>query len=244
MKPGFCFLFRNNVSFKSVSGESNAVTPEMVAAWNETTFPTLVSNYSLENVYNADEYGLFYQCLPNKSYQLKTEKYSGGKHSKIRITGLAAANAFGSKLPMFVVGKAKKPRCFKNIKTLPCRYRAQKKSWMDGVLFEEWLRDLNKTFKSEKRKVSLIIDNCLAHPIVDNLSHVKMVFLPLNTASVSQPMYQSIIGCLKAHYRKRLVKLILRSLDSNKPLPKVILLTALQLLASVWNEVSQATIVN
>ena len=100
----------------------------MVAAWNETTLPTLLPNYSLENVYIADEYGLFYQCLTNKSYQLKTEKCSGGKHSKIRITGLAAANAVGSKLPMFVISKAKKPRCFKNIKTLPCRYRAQKKA--------------------------------------------------------------------------------------------------------------------
>ena len=188
----------------------------MVAAWNETTLPTLVSNYSLENVYNADEYGLFYQCLPNKCYQLKTEKCYGGKHSKRRIAGLAAANAVSSKLPMFVIGKAKKPRGFKNIKTLPYRYRAQKKSGMDGVLFQEWVRDLNKMFESEKRKVALIIDNCPAHPIIDHLSHVKLVFLPPNTTSVSQPMDQGIIRCLKANYRKRVVKLILRSLDSNR----------------------------
>ena len=57
-------------------------------------------------------------------------------------------------------------------------------------------------------------------------------------------MDQGIIRCLKANYIKRLVKLILRSLDFNKPLPKVSLLTALQLLASAWNEVSQAIIVN
>ena len=111
---------------------------------------------------------------------------------------------------------------------------------MDDVLFEEWVRDLNKKFESEKRKVELIIDNCPAHPISDNLSHIKLVFLPPNTTSVSQPMDQGIIRCLKANrkYRKRLVKLILPSLDSNKPLPKVSLLTALQLLALAWNEVS------
>ena len=215
----------------------------MVAAWNETTLPTLPSNYSLENIYKADEYGLFYQCLPNKSYQLKTEKCSGGKHRKIRITCLAATNAVGSNLLMFVIGKAKKPRCFKNTKTLPCKYRAQKKSWMDGVLFDEWVRDLNKKFESEKRKVALIIDNCLAHPIIDNLPLIKLVFLPPNTTSVSKLMDQSI-RCLKVNYRKQLVKLILRSLGSNKPLPRVSLLTALQLLASAWNEVSQATIVS
>ena len=42
----------------------------------------------------------------------------------------------------------------------------------------------------------------------------------------------------------RLVKLILCSLDSYKPLPKVSFLTPLQLLVSAWNEVSQTTIVN
>ena len=115
---------------------------------------------------------------------------------------------------------------------------------MDGVLFEEWVRDLNKKFESEKTKVGLIIDNCPAHPIINNLSHIKLLFLPPNTTSVSQPMGQGILRCYKANYRKRLVKLILCSLDSNKPLPKVSLLTALQLLASAWNKVSQATIVN
>ena len=139
-KPGFYFLFRSNVYFKTVSGESKAVTSEMVAGWNDTTLPTLLSDYDLENIYNDDEFDLFYQCLPDKSYQFKTEKCSGGKHSKIRITGLAAANAVGNKLPMFVIGKAKNPRCFKNIKKLPCRDRSQRKTWMDSVLFEEWVR--------------------------------------------------------------------------------------------------------
>ena len=72
--------------------------PEMVAGWNEITLPTLLSNFDLENIYNANKFGLFYQCLPDKSYQLKTENCSGGKHSKIRITGLVAANAVGNKL--------------------------------------------------------------------------------------------------------------------------------------------------
>ena len=140
-KPGFYFLFRNNVSFKTVSRESKAVMPEMVTGWNETTLPTLISNYGLENIYNANKFGLFYQCLPDKSYQLKTEKCSGGKHSKIRIIGLAAANAVGNKLPMFVIGK--------NIKKLPCRYRSQRKSWMESLLFEEWVRDVNKKFHAK-----------------------------------------------------------------------------------------------
>ena len=131
----------------------------------------MLSNYGLENIYDANEFGLFYQCLPDKSYHLKTEKCLGGKPSKIRITGLAAANAVGNKLPMFVIGKTKNPRCFKNIKKLPCRYRSQRKSWMDSVLFEEWVRDVNKKFQAEGRKVALIIDNCPAYPIIARICH-------------------------------------------------------------------------
>ena len=126
---------RNDISFKTVSGESKSVTPEMVNAWSEMSLPTYLSNYDLEDIYNADEFGLFYQCLPNKTYLLKLERYYVGKLSKIRIASMTAANATGNKLPMFIIGKAKNPRCFKNVKFLPCRYRNQRKSWMDGKIF-------------------------------------------------------------------------------------------------------------
>ena len=41
-----------------------------------------------------------------------------------------------------------------------------------------------KTFKV--KEVVLIIDNCPPNPIIDNLSHAKLVFLSLCTTSVSQ----------------------------------------------------------
>ena len=107
---------------------------------------------------------------------MKTGKCSGGKHSKNRINGLAAVNVVGNKLSAFAIGKAKNPRCFENIKKLLCRYRSQRKSWMDSVLFEEWVRDVNERFQAEGRKVTLIIDNCLAHPAIENLSHKKLFF--------------------------------------------------------------------
>ena len=109
----------------------------MTAPWNETTLPTLLSNCNLEDMFNTDEFGLFYQCLPSKTYHLSGGKSSGGNNSKVRLTGTAAASETGEKLKMFVIGKSKKPRCFKNVNQLPCRYRAQKKSWMTGVSFEE-----------------------------------------------------------------------------------------------------------
>ena len=105
---------RFNVSFKTVSAESNAYTDEMVAPWEQTTLPTILSKYDLNQIYNADEFGLFYRNQLYKSLHLKNENCVGGKHSKLRLTGLTVANAVGEKLPLFVIGKSKKPRCFKH----------------------------------------------------------------------------------------------------------------------------------
>ena len=40
----------------------------MVAPWNETTLPALLSKYDLKDIFNADGFDLFYQCLPNKTF--------------------------------------------------------------------------------------------------------------------------------------------------------------------------------
>ena len=38
----------------------SVLTGEMTALWNETTLPTLLSNYKLESIFNADEIDLFF----------------------------------------------------------------------------------------------------------------------------------------------------------------------------------------
>ena len=80
---------RYNISLKEVSGESKSVTREMTAASKETSLPTILSRYELKDIYNADDFGLFYQGLSKKTLHLKSEKCSGGKYSKLRLTGMA-----------------------------------------------------------------------------------------------------------------------------------------------------------
>ncbi|XP_065647138.1 tigger transposable element-derived protein 4-like [Hydra vulgaris] len=235
---------RNGISFKIISGESAAVTNNMTASWNETTLPTLLLNYKLENIFNADEFGLFYQCLPNKTYHLSQEKCFGGKNSKVRLTGIAAGSATGEKLPMFVIGKSKNPRCFKHIKQLPCTYKNQLKSWMTGDLFTEWVMKLDSFFRAQDRKVALLVDNCSAHPHIEGLSNINLIFFPPNTTSVLQPMDQGVIRSLKAHYRHKIVRLCIKAVDNNEPMPKISILQAMKDLVSSWNAVSKETVIN
>lgn len=78
--------------------------------------------------------------MTNKKCQPKSEKCPGGKLSKVCTTGMTAANAVGDKILMFVIGKAQKPCCFKSVAdSLPIL--TSRKGLMDGVLFEEWVRE-------------------------------------------------------------------------------------------------------
>ena len=87
--------------------------------------------------------------------------------AKLRLTGLVAANAVEEKLPLFVIGKSKKPRCFKHIKHLPCRYRSQKKSWMAAFCLRNGFVRLIDAFpkKDEKLLYWLVIDQP-THPLI------------------------------------------------------------------------------
>ena len=183
----------------------------MSSSWSETILPTILSNYKLEDIFNADEFGLFYQYLPDKTCHLNGEKCSRGKKSKVTLTEMAAASATGEKLPMFVIWKSKNLRCFKNIKHLPCEYISKKKSWMNNEIFEEWVRKLNRKFRADDQKIAFIIGNYPAHPSISNLTNVQIVFLPPNLTSILQPMDQGVIRSLKARYRGGVVRLLRRA---------------------------------
>jgi hypothetical protein len=96
----------------------------------------LIEGYEPRNIFNADETGLFYSLLPNKTLAFKGEKCHGGKLSKERLTVLYCCNSDGSeKLQPVVIGKFAKPRCFKHVHSLPCRYCNSKKAWITVDLF-------------------------------------------------------------------------------------------------------------
>ena len=116
---------------------------EMTNAWKEITLQNILNNYAKTDIYNADKFGLFCKPLPKKTFHLKDEKCTGGKRSKIRVTGLAPSNMNGDKLPIFVIGKLKKSRCFKRVKKLPCYYQRQNKNWMNSTLSENWIKELD-----------------------------------------------------------------------------------------------------
>ncbi|XP_046588037.1 tigger transposable element-derived protein 4-like [Neodiprion lecontei] len=144
------FKKRNDIAFKNICGESNSVDNNECSEWIKN-LPVLLHDYTPDDVFNADEAGLFYKCLPDKTFTFKGQPCHGGKLSKDRVTVLVCANMSGNeKLPLLLIGKSKSPRCFKGIKTLPVNYQNNKKAWMTSDLFVDWLKKVNADMRAQK----------------------------------------------------------------------------------------------
>ena len=145
---------------------------------------------------------------------------------------------------MLVIGKSKNPHAFKRVKQLPVKYRANKKAWMTADLFTEWIRNVDKTMRRQKCQILMVVDNCPAHPNINDLENVKLAFLPPNTTLKMQPCDAGIINSMKAYYRKKLISQIIDAYDEGKPF-SFDLLDALFTLCSAWvNDVTKTTIRN
>ena len=61
------FKTRHNLCHKSISGKEGDMNTASVDQWRKEALPILLNGYTDNQIYNGDETGLYYQCLPNKT---------------------------------------------------------------------------------------------------------------------------------------------------------------------------------
>ncbi|CAF2117994.1 unnamed protein product [Rotaria magnacalcarata] len=97
--------------------KASNVDDSTVEEWTQR-LSTILDGFNENDVFNADETGLFYRATPDHSLVLSKEECKGGKKSKERLTVLLCSNLTGTeKLKPVVIGRSQRPRCFKNITT-------------------------------------------------------------------------------------------------------------------------------
>lgn len=137
------FKYRHGMRFLKICGEILSSDTTNITAFIHR-FRGKIQEMGLTNhqIYNADESGLYYRLLPDKTYVSACEKSAlGRKIKKKRITFLLCANAEGShKTTPLIIGKFKKPRCFKNFDN-PLLYANSKSAWMTSNIFYDWFHD-------------------------------------------------------------------------------------------------------
>ena len=94
--------------------------------------PEIVRGYELKDIWNADETGLFWRALPDKSLSVKKGRCKGGKYAKQRLLLIVNAHHYWKK---------PKTKLFKNVKDkrrlCGSYYYANKKAWLDSEFMEE-----------------------------------------------------------------------------------------------------------
>ncbi len=107
---------------------------------------------------------------------LARKLFEGRKQNKEWIILAICCNGDGSdRLPLWVIGKYKNPRCFKNINknTLRCQYRNNSSTWMMREIFLEWLKGFDLHVSG--CKVLFIMDNFSGHIPLDQLpNHIQL----------------------------------------------------------------------
>ena len=246
---------RHGILHKRMHGEKQDADTDAAKDWTSSVLPELLSKYGPDDIYNADETGLYYRATPDGTLAFKEESVCGSKKAMDRVTALVCSNMSGTdKKKLMIIGKSANPRCFKGIKvqSLPVDYKHNKNAWMTSSLFTEWIEEWDKQLRRERRKILLLVDNCSAHPRIPGLTNIELHFLPPNTTSIIQPMDQGVIKNLKTLYRKEVLSSIISEMDdqngSNETAVKIArqisILSAIYMIAKSWDSVTSTTISN
>ncbi|KAJ8882975.1 hypothetical protein PR048_014814 [Dryococelus australis] len=106
------FKVRHGISCDKIICKSVSVDPKSVSEW----LPLLqhvLSRYQPHDVYNADELGMFYNLMPDRTHAVKEDMCKGTKRSKEHLTVLYYNMDGSDKMKPLIICKFKKPRGFK-----------------------------------------------------------------------------------------------------------------------------------
>lgn len=251
------FKQRHGIRQLDISGETCSADADAAERYS-ATFSKLVNDHGLLpcQIYNADETGLFYRSLPERTLAGAGEKSAKGfKRNKERLTVLTCANASGThKLKLLVIGKYKNPRALKNVRHLPVWYDSQGNAWMTAEIFHRWFHNyfvpavkanLGKEGLPADSKVVLLLDNCRAHPPASQLvnGNIFVVYLPPNVTSLIQPMDQGVIQKFKSAYRASFARNMLNTTQAVTEFQKSFnIRDAMFMAAMAWGDVAKSTL--
>ena len=256
------FCKRHGIRNLSLQGEKLSANLEVGKDF-VTYFSEFIetSHLSMDQIFNCDETGLNFRLLPDKTLAASFETSADGrKKSKERVTINACSNASGTiKLPLQVIGKANRPRCFKSVRMdlLPVEYCGQRNAWMSRDIFHKWFHDsfipiVRKELESlgHEKKAVLVLDNCPAHPNVEDLissdGKITAIYLPPNVTSLIQPMDQGVLVALKRRYKKKLLRKLLIEDDVGTSIidffKSIDMKVVVHMIAESWDEIEASTL--
>ncbi|UYV72570.1 K02A2.6-like [Cordylochernes scorpioides] len=199
------FKGKFHISQRRLCGEGASISPAIIDK-HLTNLNSILANsgYDPTNIYTADETGLFFQLIPDRTLAHKDENCRGVKRMKQQITVLLCYNSTGTdKRRLLIIGKSAKPRCFRNFSPhFYCTYTSNSKAWMTSSIFQDWLLQFKKQLVSEGRCILLLLDNATSHCVPnDGLSNIKIHFAITPENLMTEREFQLVDDSQKAEMK-------------------------------------------
>ena len=74
------------ITYRKICGESAEVDLNVCEDWKESSLLHVLRRYDPSNIFSADETGLYWRLLPDKTHAVAGDSCAGGKNSKERVT--------------------------------------------------------------------------------------------------------------------------------------------------------------
>ena len=243
---------RNKITQLSVAGKKETESEKSVQSWHEQV-REVTRGYAPKDVCNLDETGCFWKTEPDKTgFHENSKRCQKGQNAKGRITAVFLVNAAGGKETPIFIGSINKPRCFAKLPDIshPCgsEYLSNEKAWMQTDILLNVVGRLNERMKHENRNILLFMDTAPCHlPLLpEKFSNIKVVFLPKNMPSRSQPLQAGIITTWKIFYRQQLLRHLISPVNGEATVSDILrsvnLLMAVRWMVNAWKEVTAEAI--
>ena len=146
-----------------------------------------------------NEISLFFNISPDST--IAQEVIESNKKDKVQITVAFICNADSTDhFESMFIRHANKSQSFnrKTGKELGFFYHYNKKVWITGIFFQNYLKKFDQYVH---HLIILVIDNALSHIWTNlQLCYIKVISLLPNITSKLQPFNAEIIAAFKRHY--------------------------------------------
>lgn len=254
------FKKRYNIRHVDMKGDKLVNDSECVTEFSSYLKEKIITErLLLENIYNADEAGIYWRTILSCSApeKMKINNNECERKRENRITMVFCSNASGTnRIPLFVIGKSDVTAIQQELQCHGDIYTSQESSWMNQEIFEKWFIEIfiprALAFQRETQitgKILLILDNAPCHRPLEKLNslneNIEIIHLPPNIPAALQPMAQGPISLTKKYYKRNFLRqlIISEKLDSiDDYLQNFNHQDCLTLLIDAWKQIKNSTL--
>jgi hypothetical protein len=99
----FRWKCRFGIKFKKAHGEKDSADAASAEQGKSTKLPNLLQKFCTDNIYNANETGLFYHAFSDSSLSHNHTTLSGSKKSVDPVSVLCCSNMSGTELILLII---------------------------------------------------------------------------------------------------------------------------------------------